>query len=192
MSRAGAARCHLRGLARGLLFAAWAAAAGTSFAASPLEADEASVKAAFALNFAKFTEWPQARMAANAGQFTLCQFGGSDSLAGALQTLEGRTVQGLHIRFRRIDSSLEASDCLLLFASGSSAPPPLPRGSAVLTVGDEPGFANQGGMIGFVRSGARLRFEVNLGALQRAGLALSSQVLELASNVIDLPHGPAH
>ncbi|MEO9103276.1 MAG: YfiR family protein [Burkholderiales bacterium] len=51
--------------------------------------------------------------------------------------------------------------------------------------GDEPGFAQHCGMIGFVRDGARLRFEVNLGALKRANLMLSSQVLSLATNVID-------
>ncbi len=150
--------------------------------------DETQVLAAFTLNFAKFTDWPAERMAE--GQFTLCQLGGGERLSSALQGLEGRTVQGLRIVFRHIDSGLEAGRCMLLFAA-NLVPPPLPAGAAVLTVGDEPGFAQHGGMIGFVRDGSRLRFEVNLGALQRADLMLSSHVLSLATNVIEAaPHLP--
>ena len=146
------------------------------------DADETQVLAAFTLNFAKFTEWPQPRLAE--GQFTLCQLGGSERLTQALQALQERTVQGLRIEFRRIDSGLEAARCMLLFAA-SLVPPPLPEGAAVLTIGAEPGFAQHGGMIGFVRDGTRLRFEVNVGALRRAGLMVSSHVLSLATNVID-------
>ena len=146
------------------------------------DADEAQVLAAFALNFAKFTEWPQERLAE--GQFTLCQLGGSERLTDALQALQERTVQGLRIHFQRVDSGREASRCMLLFAA-NRVPPPLPAGAAVLTIGDEPGFAQHGGMIGLVRDGTRLRFEVNVGALRRAGLMLSSHVLSLAANVID-------
>ena len=150
------------------------------------EADEAPLQAAFVLNFARFTEWPAARLAE--GRFTLCQLGGSERLAQALQALEGRTVQGLPIRFRRIDSALESARCLLLF-TGSLVPPPLPEGAAVLTVGAEPGFAQHGGMIGLVRDGMRLRFEVNVDALRQAGLSLSSHVLALASSLIGgAPH----
>ena len=145
------------------------------------EADEAQLQAAFTLNFAKFTEWPAARL--TEGHFTLCQLGGNERLAQALQALEDRTVQGLPIQFRRIESALEASACLLLFTAGL-VPPPLADGAAVLTVGSEPGFARHGGMIGFVRDAARLRFEVNADALRRAGLVLSSSVLALSTSVI--------
>lgn len=150
------------------------------------EADEAQLQAAFTLNFAKFTEWPAARLAD--GRFVLCQLGGNERLADALRALEGRTVQGLPIEFRRIDSGLEASRCLLLFAA-NLVPPPLADGAAVLTVGAEPGFAQHGGMIGLLRDGARLRFEVNVDALKRAGLVLSSHVLALSASVIG---GSAH
>ncbi len=165
------------------LWVGWALLPSMPFA----DTDETQVLAAFTLNFAKFTEWPADRLAA--GHFTLCQLGGSERLASALQALQERTVQGLRIEFRRIDSGLEASRCMVLFAA-NLVPPPLPPGAAVLTIGDEPGFAQHGGMIGFVRDGARLRFEVNLGALKRADLMLSSHVLSLATNVIDSAISP--
>lgn len=167
-----------RGLACFMLLSSWLLLHSGDLAA---DADEAQVQAAFTLNFARFTEWPAARLAN--GRFTLCQLGGTERMADALQALEGRTVQGLPVQFQRIDSGLEASRCMVLFSAGL-VPPPLADGAAVLTIGNEPGFAQHGGMIGLTRDGMRLRFEVNIGALRRAGLMLSSQVLALSANVI--------
>ena len=55
----------------------------------------------------------------------------------------------------------------------------------VLTVSDLPGFAQQGGVIGLVRQGGRLRFEINRGVAQAAGLRLSVDLLSLAMSVVD-------
>jgi hypothetical protein len=46
-----------------------------------------------------------------------------------------------------------------------------------------PGFAEKGGMIQFRLAGDRVRFDVNLDASERAGLALSSDLLKVATNV---------
>jgi hypothetical protein len=54
---------------------------------------------------------------------------------------------------------------------------------AVLTVSDMPQFSLRGGMIQFVPEGKKIRFEVNLAAVQRAGLALSSELLKVATTV---------
>ena len=54
-----------------------------------------------------------------------------------------------------------------------------------LTIGDAEGFARRGGMINFTRRGSRLGFEINRGAVRRADLNLSSQLLKLAELVPD-------
>jgi hypothetical protein len=54
---------------------------------------------------------------------------------------------------------------------------------AVLTVSDMPQFSQRGGMIQFVLEGKKVRFEVNLTAVQRAGLTLSSELLKVATTV---------
>ena len=53
----------------------------------------------------------------------------------------------------------------------------------VLLVSDMPGFVERGGMIQFVTEGNRVRFLVNLKAAQKAGLALSSELLKVAKSV---------
>jgi len=48
---------------------------------------------------------------------------------------------------------------------------------------DMPEFTQRGGMIQFKLVANRVRFEVNLAATERAGLALSSELLKLALRV---------
>ena len=54
------------------------------------------------------------------------------------------------------------------------------RDRPVLTIAELPGFTDFGGIINLYRADDRLRFEVNLGAAKRAGLAISSRLLRLA------------
>jgi hypothetical protein len=59
--------------------------------------------------------------------------------------------------------------------------------NAVLTVSDIPQFSQRQGMIQFVMEENRIRFEVNLTATQQAGLALSSELLKVATVVRKSP-----
>lgn len=56
-------------------------------------------------------------------------------------------------------------------------------GGAVVTVSDLPDFAAENGMIGFVREKTKIRFEVNLDAVQKENIKISSQLLGLAKRV---------
>jgi hypothetical protein len=53
-------------------------------------------------------------------------------------------------------------------------------GQPVLTVGDAPGFARDGGMLGLVQQGSRIVFDANPTAIRVSGLQVSSKVLKLA------------
>jgi len=52
-----------------------------------------------------------------------------------------------------------------------------------LTVGEVPGFAEQGGIINFVRKEDHLSFEINIGAAGQNGLKISSKLLALGKIV---------
>ena len=58
-----------------------------------------------------------------------------------------------------------------------------PDESIALRVSDQPGFAQQGGMVELKRRGARMGLVVNLGALESAGLKASSKLLQLSEVV---------
>jgi hypothetical protein len=72
-----------------------------------------------------------------------------------------------------VEASAQAAERTLIGAAPAS----------VLTVSNAMNFLPQGGIIELFSEGNRLRFRVSLGNAQRAGLKISSRLLELASSV---------
>lgn len=146
---------------------------------------ENPLKAAFVFNFAKYVEWPES--ASGNGPLVACVASG-DGLAAALSQFEGRMVGGRSFQVQRPATPADAGGCHLVVVAEAAGRRnvawlrQLPA-QGVLTVGDSEGFIDEGGMIGLVRSGDRLQFDINQPALQRAGLRASSQLLKLARNL---------
>jgi hypothetical protein len=59
------------------------------------------------------------------------------------------------------------------------------RARPVLTVSDGKGFSRSGGVIELYIQNGRRRFTINLDALDRAGVRLSSRLLHLATTIRD-------
>lgn len=53
------------------------------------------------------------------------------------------------------------------------------KGMDLLTVGDTEGYAQSGIMVNFYIVGKNVRFEINLNAIRRARINVSSQLLKL-------------
>jgi hypothetical protein len=101
------------------------------------------------------------------------------------RTLQGKTVGERPVVARRHDSLAEAEGCHVLYLppseDASRALRETPR--AALTVGESSGFLEAGGMVRFLIVEDTVRFEVNMGAAQRAGLRISSRMLSFAWSV---------
>jgi hypothetical protein len=54
------------------------------------------------------------------------------------------------------------------------------KGVPVLTIGETPGFARNGGIINLILEDNKVRFEVNVAAAKEAELNISSRLLALA------------
>ncbi len=129
----------------------------------------------------KFVEWPT-ELPEGQG-FEIC-VGGRSPVAPFLQALEGREVQGHPIVVRNLEDGQGIEGCRLLFLG----PAPVGRtrdlvatGSwSILTTGDQPGFAEDGGMVEFGRDNGRVSLVINLGAVSRAGLQIAAPLLDLA------------
>lgn len=161
--------------------------AGPAWAAAP--PGEYQIKAAYLLNFARYVEWPAARLPVGS-PLRLCVLG-RDPFGGALIGLEGRQVNGHEMRLRQIEGVDQAGDCHLVFIADSEERRLglLLRGLAgkgVLSVSDTDGFAEAGGSIGLVVEDGRVRFDINQAALLRDGLRASSQLLRLGRNVLSV------
>ena len=146
---------------------------------------DTAVKAAYLYQFGKFIEWPGASSTRAEDAFPICILG-TDPFGGILgETVAERSVQGKRVIAKRIAGVGEAAACNILFI-GASEQERLPeiinslQGQSVLTVGDSQAFSGRGIMINFVIEQRRVRFEINLSAVERANLKVSSELLKVA------------
>jgi hypothetical protein len=146
-----------------------------------------TLKAAFVLNFIKFTEWSGADAAA---PINVC-LPAAEALGDAMaQTMRGRSVNGRRIHVHRVTRGDAVRECQVLFLSERD-----PRRLAailettsqapVLTVSDVEGSASQGAMIELFEQDGRLRFAINIDSVERSRIEVSSRLLGLAKIVRD-------
>jgi len=165
----------------------------TGLAESPVR--ENDLRAAMLVNFAWFTEWPAAVWSDPAAPFVIGVFASSD-MEKALDIATRGKLVGMRTLSLQRWPNLEAArlgsrKCQMIYVgddSDASARVLLREvdGQPVLMVGSGPGFARLGGAIGFIVMDRRLRFEISLRAVERAGLRVSSKLLELA-RLVDGP-----
>ncbi len=158
-------------------------------AATRAEAVPASaLKAAFLLHFAQFVEWPADALPSDA-PIAVCVIG-DDAVASAFETTARDRVVAAHaLALRRLRAGDSTRSCQVLFVSGSE--PRLAetidaiKGAPVFTVSDKTRFANEGGMVELFLESGHMRFAVNVDAVQRSRVRVSSRVLGLAKIVRD-------
>ena len=95
----------------------------------------------------------------------------------------GESVRGRPLRVRTVTASDPIANCHLLFVPAGPAQRSLLSAAAnhpILTVGDDPAFLDDGGMIALRVVNGRVRFEIDDAAARRVGLRISSQLLGLA------------
>lgn len=146
---------------------------------------ESAAKAGFIYNFTKFVEWPtSARMYAG---FNICVVG-DNRLEDSLQALAGKQVRGkpIHVHIGVRPTALKSCQIVFLAEDDNQKQQSILKALnnvPALTVSDSPGFVQHGGMIGLVRDGAHLAFEINLSSARAAGLYVNAQLLKLARKV---------
>jgi YfiR/HmsC-like len=149
---------------------------------------ESQVKAAYLYNFGKFVRWQADRVSPQT--LTICLLG-KDPFGAVLDaTVEGESIDGKKITVKRLSSIQDLTSCSILFVATSEESRLGPVLSAaqhqgLLTVSDIPHFAEHGGIIGFVMLQDKIRFEVNRAAAEQSHLTLSSELLKVASKVIE-------
>jgi YfiR/HmsC-like len=145
---------------------------------------EHQVKLALTYKVAKFVSWPAEREAGTT--FTLCVLG-EDPFGEALGEIENLKVKDRTIRIERLAAlGDDAELCDLMFISRSEADTVADllaelEGRPVLTISDLPRFAEKGGIVELQNRDNRVGFEINVAAYKRAGLVISSQLLQLAT-----------
>ncbi len=154
------------------LLAAVAACAGPALAQT---AAPAAVKAAFIYNFARFTTWPEEAFDGPDAPLVVCA-AADGPLTPELRDLDGKAVGA---RVLRVSTAADVRCHVRVHGD----PADLVQEVGVLTVGDASGFTDRGGAIALLQVGRQIRFQVNISAVDQAGLSVSSKLLRLALEV---------
>lgn len=153
---------------------------------------EYQVKAAYLFNFGKFLDQPSRPFSPSTGTFDICIVG-TDRLGQSLDRITANEhLNNLAVRVVRTPEVANARGCAIVFF-GSSEDLRIEKDLAVLagtdalTVSDSQHFLERGGMVQFVLESSHVRFKVNLDAVARTHLVLSSELLRVASSVSGKP-----
>lgn len=157
--------------------------------ATPVRAESGTLpefvlKSAYLYQFTLFVDWPEDAFTGPTAPMTVCVLG-EDPFGSSLDALAQKSSQERPVQVRRIHRGRDATACHVLFVSASErdrlaavmAGLPARR---LLTVSDIEGFAEAGGAIEFVLVEKRIRFSINLEAARKAGIRISSKLLNLA------------
>ncbi len=192
IARTGRLFSFLSGMAKG--FPGWlvagllgALASSSAPGAEPVS-KEYQIKAAFLYNFANFVQWPEQSFAAPDSPIVIGVFGASPFGTELDKAIKGRSINGHRLVTTVVQTPAAASQTHLLFV-GAAEDSKLDElkaslnGAPVLTVGESTAFARLGGMITFVLRSDKLRFEINVGTAQTAGMKISAQLQKLATEI---------
>jgi hypothetical protein len=149
---------------------------------------ESALKAAVLFNFTKFIDWPADAFPDEKSAFNLCLLG-DDPIGASLDAIvANESWNGRPITVRRLPRGADPHACQILFfgrtererSAGDAEVLAALRGANVLTVGETDRFLAEGGHIRFFLDANRVRFEVNLPAVERTRIKISSKLLRLA------------
>lgn len=156
--------------------------------ANGAEFTENQVKALFLMKFAQYVDWPANIMADTNTPIVIGVVGGDGMGEELAKAIEGRTAAGHAFIIKRLAVDDDLGGCQILFISDREASHVaniLGRvaGYPILTVGEDSQFAENEGMINFVRKQESVHLEINLAAARKAGLKISSKLLSVADVV---------
>ncbi len=156
------------------------------------ELDEDQIKAGYLINFIRFVEWPERMFPSATSPITVCIVGDTPVASLVAEAAAGKVIgaRAVHVRHPRASDDLHF--CHLVFVDATEARSTERlleslKGSAVLTVGESPGFAQSGGVINFFDQENKVRLEINPEAGGRAGLKISARLLAVSRLVNDKP-----
>ncbi len=145
-----------------------------------------AVKAAFLYHFGSFIDWPQPAKPSNAFEIAVL---GDEAVFSALQHIaQEKQVKGRPLNVRRVDRLDDLGAPQIVFV-GENHQKQLARladrtrSKSMLLVSDAENGLRQGAAINFLLREQKVRFEVSIPAAERAGLGMSSRLLNVAFRV---------
>lgn len=152
------------------------------------DAEEYAVKAAFIYNFTKFVEWDETQTAPT---FVIGVIGDSPIYKPLLDLAATKTINNKKIEVLKCSATSAVNcRCQILFVPEETKGKDfqefiteLSITKNILIISESKGFLNNGSAINFLVTDNHIKFEINIGCLNKYNLKASSQLLKLAHNI---------
>jgi len=150
--------------------------------------DKQSVLAALTLNLARFTTWP----GSDNTVLNVCVIG-NNVVQTSFSNLNVKTINGKQVRLLNRSRLRPLEHCQVIYFGD------LKRnlmkqvlidiaGQDTLTIGEGLKFLKAGGMVGLEQRGGKMQLNINLSAVKKSQLVMSSRILKLAT-IVKFPAG---
>ena len=152
---------------------------------------EYSVKAAMLYRCLELVHWPAGASAENELTLTVGVLG-KNAMGESVNCLAGKTISGRRLVVKKLSHPEEAVRCQSVFVSSSEKKRTAKilnrlAGMPILTVGETPGFAEQGGIINLLVEGKHIRLELNPAAAENARIGITPELIKLVPLAADQP-----
>jgi len=173
-----------------LLFGLWFAFLLPCQAQNP-SPSKFQLEAAFIYNFVKFVDWPPQAFTNATAPYVIGILGDNVKLGDALeQAIINKVINGRKLEFTTFRRARDVTNCQVLFISRSGRYREfldILKGRSILTISEnmdtnaDTTFIDDGGIINFVpMPDSTIHFQINNDAAKKAGLTISSDLLNLA------------
>lgn len=152
------------------------------------DAGEYAVKAAFIYNFTKFVEWDKTE---SSPTFVIGIIGESPIYKPLIELAATKTINNKKIEIMKCTATNPSNcRCQILFVPETTKSKDfqefiseLSISKNILIISESKGFLNNGSAINFLVADNHIKFEINIGSLNKYNLKASSQLLKLAHNI---------
>jgi len=145
-----------------------------------------SINLPLLFNIARFTEWPDEAFTNSRNNIVVCIFHVWQKQKGVFSITSELRINRRPLELRAIDSVTELTACHLLYihktnSNNHAAIIERIENQPILTVSNIVGFIRDGGMIELREKDKRISIAVNLPAISKAQIKISSELLKIAS-----------
>ena len=141
------------------------------------------IEAAFIYKFLQYIDWPQL----DRKNLYICFIGGKQ-IEISMNSLENKNYKNRKIKVKKISKIEQSDSCNILYIDNKRHDfeklKNVSTSKDLLTIGNEKGFLESGGIINFVEINNKVGFEVNYHSAKLSRIKISSKLLRLASRVI--------
>lgn len=138
------------------------------------------IKAVYLIHLSEFTSWSEEKM--RVPFFSICISAESD-LKQPLEEIQGQRIKNKPLKIQLISTASQLSQCHILYVDiFNKTLFEQQKATSMLTISSEANFLQEGGIIQYYIDNDKVKMRVNLKAMTKAKLSISSKLLRLMNS----------